>query len=55
MPDDLQRYGQDKAKEIYQRRDRRRVEVERASADNRLKAAWAPKLGTRCAKPSASE
>ena len=44
MPDDLERYGQDKAKEIYQRRERRRVEVKKASADARLKAAWAPKL-----------
>lgn len=44
MPDDLLRYGQDKAKEIYQRRERRKIEVERSSADGRLKAAWAPKL-----------
>jgi hypothetical protein len=44
MPDDLQRYGQEKAKEIQIRRDRRKVEVEKASADNKLKAAWAPRL-----------
>jgi hypothetical protein len=44
MVDDLQRYGQDKAKEIQQRRERRRVEIEKASADNKLKAHWAPKL-----------
>jgi hypothetical protein len=44
MPEDLERYGQDKAKEIYQRRERRKIETEKASADNRLKAAWAPKL-----------
>jgi hypothetical protein len=44
MQEDLERYGKDKAKEIYQRRERRKIEMERASADNRLKAAWAPKL-----------
>jgi predicted component of type VI protein secretion system len=41
---DLERYGQDKAKEIQQRRERRKIEIEKASADNRLKAQWAPKL-----------
>ena len=44
MVDDLQRYGFDKAKEIQQRRERRKLELERASADSKLKAHWAPKL-----------
>jgi hypothetical protein len=42
--DDLLQYGQEKAKEIYQRRERRKIEIERASADSKLKAMWGPKL-----------
>lgn len=44
MPDDLQRYGQEKAKEIQQRRERRQMEMEKSDADSKLKAHWAPRL-----------
>ena len=42
--DDLAQYGQSKAEEIRDRRERRRLEHERATADGKLKAAWGPQL-----------
>lgn len=47
LVDDLNRYGADKAKEILQRRERRKLEMEKSNADNILKAEWAPKLWQR--------
>jgi anti-sigma-K factor RskA len=41
--DDLQ-YGQSKAREIQDRRERRRLIDERSATDNKLKTFWAPKL-----------
>ncbi len=42
--DELQQYGQTKAREIRERRERRKVEGEKASVESRLKAFWAPRL-----------
>lgn len=42
--DELQKYGQSKASEISQRRERRKVELEKASSDAKLKAVWAGRL-----------
>jgi hypothetical protein len=42
--DDVEQYGQTKAHEIQERRQRRRIADERASVDGRLKTVWAPKL-----------
>lgn len=45
MPaDEIQQYGEDKAREIQQRRERRRAESTRAASDVKLKMFWAPKL-----------
>jgi len=45
MPvDDIQQYGEDKAREIQQRRERRKAESARAAGDVKLKMFWAPKL-----------
>lgn len=45
MPlDDLQQYGLSKAQEIYERRQRRKVDTEKAAANGKLKNVWAPKL-----------
>jgi len=45
MPfDDLQLYGQAKAHEIQERRNRRKIEDEKASVDRKLKAFWAPTI-----------
>jgi len=42
--DDLEQYGEAKAREIQARRERRKVEVEKAAGDNKLRSFWAPKL-----------
>jgi hypothetical protein len=42
--DDIQQYGEDKAREIQQRRERRKAESTRAAGDIKLKMFWAPKL-----------
>jgi hypothetical protein len=45
MPlDDLEQYGQVRAREIQERRQRRRVADEKASVDDKLKTVWAPRL-----------
>jgi hypothetical protein len=45
MPvDEIQKYGEDKAREIQQRRERRKAEISRAAGDVKLKMFWAPKL-----------
>ena len=45
MPlDDLEQYGQVKAREIQERRQRQRIADEKASVDDRLKTLWAPKI-----------
>ena len=45
MPlDDVVQYGQTKAQEIQERRQRRRIADEKASVDGRLKTIWAPKI-----------
>ncbi len=45
MPlDEIQKYGEDKAREIQQRRERRKAESSRAAGDVKLKMFWAPKL-----------
>jgi len=43
-PSDLQQYGLAKAKEIQDRRERRKLELEKAAGDNKLKVQYAPKL-----------
>ena len=45
MPlDEVIQYGQSKAQEIQERRQRRRIADEKASVDDRLKNIWAPRL-----------
>lgn len=45
MPlDDLEQYGQVKAHEIQERRQRQRIADEKASVDGKLKTLWAPKI-----------
>jgi hypothetical protein len=45
MPlDDIEQYGKVKAHEIHERRQRRRIDDEKASVDDRLKTLWAPRL-----------
>jgi hypothetical protein len=45
MPvDDLQQYGEAKAREIQERRERRKAENAKAAGDTKLKLFWAPKL-----------
>ena len=40
----LEQYGQVKAHEIQERRQRRRIADEKASVDGKLKTVWAPRL-----------
>lgn len=42
--DDIQLYGEAKAKEIQDRRERRKLESARTAGDVKLKMFWAPKL-----------
>src|SRR5271170_4498922 len=42
--DDVEQYGQVRAHEIQERRQRRRIADEKASVDDKLKTVWAPKL-----------
>jgi len=45
MPlDDLEQYGQGKAREIQERRQRQRIADEKASVDDKLKTLWAPRI-----------
>lgn len=45
MPlDDLEQYGQVKAHEIQERRQRRRIADEKILVDGKLKTVWAPRL-----------
>src|SRR5579862_10585 len=45
MPsDELEQYGEMKAHEIQERRNRRKAEKERATQNRKLRAEWAPKL-----------
>jgi hypothetical protein len=45
MPiDDVEQYGQVRAHEIQERRQRRRIADEKASVDDKLKTVWAPRL-----------
>ncbi len=45
MPlNDVEQYGQVKAREIQERRQRRRIDDEKASVDGRMKTLWAPRL-----------
>jgi hypothetical protein len=45
MPlDDVEQYGQVKAYEIHERRQRQRIADEKASVDGKLKTLWAPRL-----------
>src|SRR5215472_6853887 len=43
-PDEVSQYGESKAQEIQERRQRRRVADEKASVDGKLKTLWAPRL-----------
>ena len=42
--DEVLQYGQAKAQEIQERRQRRRIADEKASVDGRLKTIWAPRI-----------
>jgi len=42
--EDIAQYGQAKAQEIQERRQRRRIADEKASVDGKLKILWAPRL-----------
>jgi len=42
--DEMEQYGRNKAQEIQERRERRKLEQQRITSDNKLKAAWAPRI-----------
>lgn len=43
-PDDLAQYGQTKAQEIQERRQRQRIADEKTFVDGKLKTLWAPRI-----------